>query len=211
MRRRLTQAFGVEPMQTYASHEFPFMGWECGVSHELHTCDDGVILEVLREGRPAAAGEEGEVVVTNLHAYAMPLIRYRLADLVTRGSDQCACGQPFSTIRAIQGRMNDYFSLPDGRRLHPYRILERLLPEGDVWIRQYQLLQDRPDRIVMQVVPSRPVTPELQERIARAVSPLLGAGVEFQFSIVEAIPFEESGKYRHSRSLVASMYQESRV
>jgi phenylacetate-CoA ligase len=211
MRRRLTQAFGVEPVQTYASHEFPFMGWECGVSHELHTCDDGVILEVLRDGRPAAAGEEGEVVVTNLHAYAMPLIRYRLADLVTRGSDQCACGQPFSTIRAIQGRMNDYFSLPDGRRLHPYRILERLLPEGDVWIRQYQLLQDRPDRIVMQVVPSRPVTPELQERIARAVSPLLGAGVEFQFSIVDAIPFEDSGKYRHSRSLVASMYEESRV
>ncbi|HEV2084618.1 MAG TPA: hypothetical protein VGR09_06020 [Gemmatimonadales bacterium] len=211
MRRRLTQAFGVEPVQTYASHEFPLMGWECGVSHELHTCDDGVIFEVLRDGRPAAAGEEGEVVVTNLHAYAMPLIRYRLADLVTRGSDQCVCGQPFSTIRAIQGRMNDYFLLPDGRRLHPYRILERLLPEGDVWIRQYQLLQDRPDRIVMQVVPSRPVTPELQERIARAVSPLLGAGVEFQFSIVEAIPFEHSGKYRHSRSLVASMYEESRV
>lgn len=211
MRRRLTQAFGVEPVQTYASHEFPFMGWECGVSGELHTCDDGVILEVMRDGRPAAAGEEGEVVVTNLHAYAMPFIRYRLADLVTRGSDQCACGQPFSTIRAIQGRMNDYFSLPDGRRLHPYRILERLLPEGDVWIRQYQLLQDRADRIVMQVVPSRPVTPELQERLARAISPLLGAGVEFQLRIVEAIPLERSGKYRHSRSLVASMYEESRV
>ena len=211
MRRRLTQAFGVEPVQTYASHEFPFMGWECGVSGELHTCDDGVILEVVRDGRPAAAGEEGEVVVTNLHAYAMPFIRYRLADLVTRGSDQCACGQPFSTIRAIQGRMNDYFSLPDGRRLHPYRILERLLPEGDVWIRQYQLLQDRADRIVMQVVPSRPVTPELQERLARSISPLLGAGVEFQLRIVEAIPLERSGKYRHSRSLVASMYEESRV
>jgi phenylacetate-CoA ligase len=211
MRRRLTQAFGVEPVQTYASHEFPLMGWQCGVSGELHTCDDGVILEVLRDGRPAAPGEEGEVVVTNLHAYAMPFIRYRLADLVTRGSEQCACGQPFSTIRAIQGRMNDYFSLPDGRRLHPYRILERLLPEGDVWIRQYQLLQDRPDRIVMQVVPSRPVTPELQERLAGAISPLLGAGVEFQLRIVEAIAFERSGKYRHSRSLVASMYEESRV
>jgi phenylacetate-CoA ligase len=211
MRRRLTQAFGVEPVQTYASHEFPLMGWQCGVSGELHTCDDGVILEVLRDGRPAGPGEEGEVVVTNLHAYAMPFIRYRLADLVTRGSDQCACGQPFSTIRAIQGRMNDYFSLPDGRRLHPYRILERLLPEGDVWIRQYQLLQDRPDRIVMQVVPSRPVTPDLQERLALAISPLLGAGVEFQLRIVEAIAFEQSGKYRHSRSLVASMYEESRV
>jgi phenylacetate-CoA ligase len=151
------------------------------------------------------------VVVTNLHAYAMPFIRYRLADVVTRGSDQCACGQPFSTIHAIQGRMNDYFSLPDGRRMHPYRILERLLPEDDIWIRQYQLLQDRPDRIVMQVVPSRPPTAELQERVARAISPLLGPGIEFQVRIVEAIPLERGGKYRHSRSLVASMYEQSRV
>jgi phenylacetate-CoA ligase len=190
MRSRLTQAFGVEPVQTYASQEFPLMGWECGVSGELHTCDDGVIVEVMREGRPAAAGEEGEVVVTNLHAYAMPFIRYRLADVVTRGSDQCACGRPFSTIRAIQGRMNDYFSLPDGRRMHPYRILERLLPEDDIWIRQYQLLQDRPDRIVMQVVPSRPPTAELQARVARAISPLLGPGIEFQVRIVEAIPLQ---------------------
>jgi phenylacetate-coenzyme A ligase PaaK-like adenylate-forming protein len=209
MRRRLTDAFGVEPLQTYASHEFPLMGWECHLSGELHTCDDAVIVEVLRDGQPVGPGEEGEVVVTNLHAYAMPFIRYRLADLVTRGSDQCACGQPFSTIRAIQGRMIDYFTLPDGRKLHPYRILERLLPGGDAWIRQYQLLQDRPDRIVMQVVPSEAPQPELQDRISRAIAPLLGSGVEFQVRVVDAIPLERSGKFRHSRSLVAANYDSS--
>jgi phenylacetate-coenzyme A ligase PaaK-like adenylate-forming protein len=207
MRRRLTEAFGVEPVQTYASHEFPMMGWECRASGEIHVCDDAVILEVLRDGRPALPGEDGEVVATNLHAYAMPFIRYRLADVVTRGSEQCGCGQPFSTIRAIRGRMIDYFSLPDGRRLHPYRILERLLPGGDAWIRQYQLLQDRPDRIVMQVVPSEAPTLEMQERIARAVGPLLGSGIEFQVRLVEAIPLEPGGKYRHSRSLISSAYE----
>ena len=190
VRRRLTEAFGVEPVQAYASYEFPLLAWECRVSGQLHTCDDGVILEVLRDGKPAGPGEEGEVVVTNLHAYAMPLIRYRLADVVTRGSDYCACGQPFSTIRAIQGRTADYFSLPDGRRVHPYRILESLVPGGDDWISQYQLLQDRPDRIVMQVVPSRPAPPELQERIARTISPLLGTGIDFQLRVVEALPVQ---------------------
>jgi phenylacetate-CoA ligase len=211
MRRRLTDAFGVVPLQTYASHEFPLMGWECQVTGELHTCDDAVIVEVIRDGRPVEPGEEGEVVVTNLHAYAMPFIRYRLADLVTRGSEQCTCGQPFSTIRAIQGRMIDYFTLPNGQRLHPYRILERLLPGGDAWIKQYQLLQDRPDRIVMQVVPSEAATPELQDRISSSITPLLGAGVEFQVRVVDVIPLERSGKYRHSRSLVAPNYESSRT
>jgi phenylacetate-CoA ligase len=196
-------------VQTYASHEFPFMGWECPVSHELHTCDDAVILEVLRDGRPAGEGEDGEVVVTNLHAYAMPLIRYRLADVITRGADQCPCGQPFSTIRAVQGRMLDYFSLPGGRRLHPYRIMERLLQGGtDSWIRQYQFIQDRPEHIVLEVVPLQPVTNELRERIQQWVMPLLGEGVRFEVQVVDRIQFGPGGKYRHSRSSLQSGYED---
>jgi phenylacetate-CoA ligase len=207
VRRRLVQAFGVEPVQTYASHEFPLMGWECPVSHELHTCDDAVILEVLRDGRPAQEGEDGEVVVTNLHAYAMPLIRYRLADVVTRGADQCRCGQPFSTIRAVRGRMIDYFTLPTGGRLHPYRILEKLLlGESDSWIRQYQFLQDRPERIVLQVVPLQPVTIQLRDRIRQSVLPLLGEGVRFDVEVVDRIQLGPGGKYRHSRSSLQSGY-----
>jgi phenylacetate-CoA ligase len=172
----------------------------------MHTCDDAAIVEVIRGGRPAETGEEGEVVVTNLHAYAMPFLRYRLADVVTRGSERCACGQPFSTIRAIQGRMIDYFPLPDGRLVHPYEILS-LVPRVDAWIRQYHLLQDRPDRIVMQVVPSTAAVPELQQVISRAVAPLIGPGVEFQVRVVDLIPPGPGGKRRHSCSLVTSAYE----
>ncbi len=78
------------------------MAWECRHSGDLHTCDDGVLVEVLRDGRPAEPGERGEVVVTNLHAYAMPFIRYRIGDLATRGAP-CGCGAPFSTIGEITG------------------------------------------------------------------------------------------------------------
>jgi phenylacetate-CoA ligase len=205
MRQRLYNAFGVEPLQTYASHEFPLMGWECRQTGEMHTCDDAVIVEVIKSGRPAGPGEDGEVVVTNLHAYAMPFIRYRLADVVTRGNERCGCGQPFSTVRAIQGRMIDYFPMPDGRLVHPYEIL-RLIPRVDAWIRQYHLLQDRADRIVMQVVPSQASVPELQQLIAKAVAPLIGPGIEFQVRVVDAIPPGPGGKRRHSCSLVASAY-----
>jgi phenylacetate-CoA ligase len=205
MRQRLYSAFGVEPLQTYASHEFPLLGWECRQTGEMHICDDAVLVEVIKGGRPAGPGEEGEVIVTNLHAYAMPFIRYRLADVVTRGSEQCGCGQPFSTVRAIQGRVIDYFPLPDGRLVHPHAILQRI-PRVDTWIRQYHLLQDRPDRIVMQVVPLRTSVPELQELISQAVAPLIGPGIEFQVRVVDAIPPGPGGKRRHSCSLVASAY-----
>jgi phenylacetate-CoA ligase len=208
MRRRLTEAFGVAPLQTYASHEFPLLGWECKSVGGIHTCDDGAIVEVLRDGRPALPGEEGEVVATNLHAYAMPFIRYRLADLVTRGATQCACGQPFSVIGAIRGRMVDYFPLPNGRTVHPYQILQTLQPVTETWIRQCQLLHDRPGHIVLQVVPTGSPLPELESRIASAVMPLLGPGVELAIRFVDDIPLEAGGKFRHARSLVASNYEQ---
>jgi phenylacetate-CoA ligase len=208
MRRRLSEAFGTSVRQTYGSHEFPLLGWECGQTGELHTCDDGLILEVLHEGRPAEPGEMGEVVATNLHAYSMPFIRYRLGDVATRGAQSCGCGAPFSTIRNIQGRMIDYFPLPDGRMIHPYQILSSFITGGDSWIRQYQLLQERRDRIVLRVLPVRAPEEEFIAQLERSVRPLLGPEVEFQVQLVDTLPLEPSGKFRPSRSLVYSAYDD---
>ena len=76
---------------------------------------------------PAAEGERGEVVVTALHSFAVPFIRYRLEDSVVKGKDACACGKLFSTIRSILGRTSEYFPLPDGRELHAYDLLNTIL------------------------------------------------------------------------------------
>jgi phenylacetate-CoA ligase len=168
-----------------------------------------VVVEVLRDGQPVEPGERGEVVVTNLHAYAMPFIRYRIGDLATRGHS-CPCGAPFGTIGEIQGRMIDYFPLPDGRLLHPYEIVSRLVWGPDEWIRQYQLVQERRDRVVLYVVTGTPLAPERAAEVNAIVRPLLGPEVEFELQPVERIPFESTGKLRPSRSLVHSEYDRVR-
>lgn len=206
MRARLGRAFGVAVVESYASHEFPLMAASCRQGSDLHVADDGVVLEVLRDGRPVLPGQSGEVVVTNLHAYAMPFIRYRLGDLAIRG-DSCPCGQPFSTIRAMQGRMLDYFPLPDGRLLHPYEIVSRLVWAPSEWIRRYQLVQERPDRIVLRVVASAAPSERVAELMGM-VRPLLGPGVDFTVELVDEIPLTAGGKLRPSRSLVRSEYDE---
>ncbi len=204
MRARLREAFGAAVAETYASHECPLMAWSCRHGAELHGCDDGVVLEVLRDGRPAAPGERGEVVATNLHAYAMPFIRYRLGDLATRGTE-CPCAQPFSTIATIEGRMVDYFPLPDGRLLHPYEIVTRLVWGPSEWIQRYQLVQERRDRIVLRVVGIEPPADRVAAIVA-AVQPLLGPGVEFRVELADEIPLTAGGKLRPARSLVHSEY-----
>jgi hypothetical protein len=105
--------------------------------------------------------------------------------------------------------MIDYFPLPDGRLLHPYEIVTRLVWGPREWLRQYQLVQERPDRVVLYAVTDG-LSAERLEEIGRTVRPLLGPAVEFEVRVVDRIQEESSGKLRPSRSLVHSEYDRVR-
>jgi len=206
MRHQITKAFETPVFEVYGSHEFNLVASECKETGELHTCDDCMIVEVLKDGRPAATGERGEVVGTSLHSFAMPFIRYQLGDIVTKGFETCRCGQPFSTIRTVQGRMLDYFPLPGGRMMHPYEITGTHLLGAVSWIRQYQLIQEQVDRVILWVVPNTTPTNQELVQLEESVKSLLGVGVEFRVILVSEIQLEPNGKFRVSRSLVKSAY-----
>lgn len=206
MRQQIAEAFKAPVLNFYASHEFRVIAFECHNTGDLHTCDDSVIVEVLKDGRPALPGERGEIVGTALHSFAMPFIRFKLGDIVTKGSEKCECGQPFSTIRAIQGRMVDYFLLPGGTQIHPFKIVLVIFQQALSWVRQYQLVQEREDRIVLHVVPLTTPTPEQVLRLEKSARALLADTVEFEVILVPEIRIEPNGKFRVSRSMVSSAY-----
>jgi phenylacetate-CoA ligase len=90
---------------------------ECAGTEHLHVNEQGVILEILGEnGHPVRPGERGEVVLTSLLSFLMPIIRYRMGDLAIAGPLHCPCGKPGRTIRSLEGRKSDYFRLPGGER-----------------------------------------------------------------------------------------------
>lgn len=205
MRHRIEHAFGAPVFELYATFEAGVLAWQCPSGGAMHVCDDGVILEVMRDGRQAEEGERGEVVLTALHSFAMPFLRYRLGDIVTRGAAACACGAPFSTIASIQGRMIDYFHLPAGRLLHPYEIVSILRTTCD-WILEYRLIQPRQDAIVLQILPSRPAAEGRLAELRQRIGAVAGPGTAVTVEVVDAIPLEPSGKFRVSRSFVSSEY-----
>lgn len=204
-RKQIEDGFGKKVYDIYGSHEFNILAWECLDSGQYHICDDNVILEILRDGRPVAVGERGEVVATGLQSYTMPFIRYRLGDIATRGPDTCSCGQPFSTLKAIQGRMHDYFKLPGGRLIHPDEIVVPIMEAESSWFDMYQLLQKREDLIVLKIQPfHKPSEDQLKHVEQLAKGKLSGLGVEFQIELSENMSFEASGKFRFCKSLVNS-------
>jgi phenylacetate-coenzyme A ligase PaaK-like adenylate-forming protein len=204
MRERIQRGFGAPLFDLYGAEEFNIVAWDCPRSPgTYHVGDDNVIVEVLRAGAPVEEGEEGEVIATGLHSYAMPFIRYRLGDLVVRGGDGCECGQPFSTVREIRGRALDYLRLPGGRQLHPYAIAGPLIDqEQPAWVARHQVVQEAEDRILILIEPLRPPLVEQLDRLRHLAREALGADVECRFELVAEIPPEPSGKFSAYRSLL---------
>ena len=202
-RKRLESCFGARVFDRYGTYELGHLAWECPSTGLYHVSDDNVILEVISNGRPARGGERGRVVATNLNYYAMPLIRYGLDDIVVKGPSPCPCGQPFSTIKEIQGRVRDYFTLPGGVQVHPKEIIVPLLQRETPWIHQFQLVQEEKGLIVLHLLPAGPVPPGEPDRITGLARQKLGEGVRFRTRIVDRSYFETRGKLRASFSKVS--------
>jgi phenylacetate-CoA ligase len=202
MRRAIAEAFGAPVYDMYGSYEFGIIAWECPRAGGLHVADDGLVLEVLRDGRAAGPGESGEVVATQLHAYAAPFIRYRLGDVVTRGEIPCRCGAPFSTLLDVQGRRQDYLPLANGRLFMSREVTLLSLKHSQSWVGQFQLTQERPDHVVLRIVPLAPPAPGAVAALAQATRERLGPGIGLEILLVPDLPLEADGKFRVARSLV---------
>jgi phenylacetate-CoA ligase len=136
----------------------------------------------------------------------MPLMRFCLGDVATRGPTPCPCGVPFATLLAVEGRMVDFFRLPRGRWVHPYRLIQNVDPDGMEWIRQYRLVQEREDRIVFNVVPTPLATAARLEEFRQYAIAAVGPEVEVIVRFVESLDIGPGGKFRPAYSLIHSDY-----
>jgi phenylacetate-CoA ligase len=102
----------------YGSRETGAIAGEASPGAGLRVFADLVHLEILRpDGTPCEPGEVGEIVLTKLHEFAMPFIRYRIGDRAAWVPGvHDALG--FPCITGVEGRMGDFVRTPDGREIH---------------------------------------------------------------------------------------------
>jgi len=83
----------------YGSLELSGIAHECEAHDGHHVAAESYIVEVLKDGHPAQPGEDGEIVITDLNSFSVPLIRYRIGDhAVAMGEAQCECGRGLPRI-----------------------------------------------------------------------------------------------------------------
>jgi len=201
-RRNISRYFGGVPVvDSYGSREGGFINHQCPRS-TYHVMDPNYVIEFLHDGVPTKPRETGEIVITHLDAWGMPLIRYRTGDMASPGEGVCECGRGLSTMSAVQGRSTDFVVTPDGRWQHGLSVIYVVRDiEG---VDQFKIIQDEVDRmrVLIKVHPDL-YPPDGDERIRRGFKKRMGQNVDVSVEHVEHIPSEASGKYRYVVSHVA--------
>ena len=200
-RRHLSDVLGCRIVDIYGSDEAGCIAWECEACAGYHISSDLLIVEILKDGYPASPGEEGEVVLTNLHSRAMPFIRYRQEDVVTLSAKQPLCGRSFPLIEKIQGRSDDFIIGQSGRRFSPHPFYHCLDPVAGV--RRWRIIQERDKSLRVEVV----LDPERREsagaEIVVNIKRLVGGELDVHLVPVPSIDVDPGSKYRTVSSRVS--------
>lgn len=202
-RETIESVFGAKSTDIYGCEEVGLIAGECERHQGLHTNTDQLVVEVIGEdGRPAAPGETGMVVVTDLLNLAMPFIRYGMEDVAEVATETCPCGRAMPTLRRIIGRTADFLRRRDGSRVAGISLIENTLtriPGFD----QMQIVQEELLRIVLRIVPGPDCTPAGRGELV-AYFEATFPGAEIVLEEVSSIPAEPNGKYRFSICRVPS-------
>ncbi len=199
-REDLEEAFGCEITDIYGSDEAGCIAWECKLCQGYHLNQDLLIVEVLKDGKPAARGESGEVVITNLHSFAMPFIRYAQGDVVTLSTKEPVCGCTFPLIERIEGRTDDFIQLSDGRKISPHPVYHSLDPIPG--IRKWRLIQVEIDKLKLELEPGPDYSVDSEAAIRRNLQDLLKMPINLEIVPQDNIFVEPGRKFRSVNSKV---------
>jgi phenylacetate-CoA ligase len=188
------RAFGCPVVNHYAAWEVPHMAQTCpddpGV---MHVNSERVALRVVGEdGRSAAPGTPGRIVVTALDNYVMPFINYEIGDTGVAGRP-CGCGRGFPTLARVEGRLGAAIPTPGGWIIAPVTLDGVFRSHAD-HVREYQAERTAATVMTVRVVPTPRFGPEIAEALRTELEQQAGPGMEVRVETVAEIPLEPSGK-----------------
>ncbi len=200
-RETIERVFRCRVFNRYGSREVGDIAAECDRHEGLHVSMYTHFIEILdKELNPVKEGETGDIYVTLLTNYTMPLIRYRIGDMAVYTSRKCSCGRGLQLIENVIGRDMDVFRTREGKIIPGeffIHFIGVVYNSGD--IRRFQVIQKDYDHIIIKVV----AVDESKVRkkvsgVEDAIRKAIGDSTQIEWVFVDDIKPTRSGKYRYT-------------
>jgi phenylacetate-CoA ligase len=201
LRELCRETFGCPVISNYTCNETGYIALQCPSGTNFHAVSESILLEVLdQDGNACVPGEIGRVVVTPLHNYAMPLLRYQVGDEAEVGTP-CSCGRGLKSLKRIVGRIEDYVRVRSGERrrldLEHYKISQIRA------IKEFQLVQNRVDHIELRLVVFGKLSATDHEILSGVMRRSFEGYLDWSLVIVDSLPRSPAGKLMQFRSEVS--------
>ena len=200
----LEETYRTRVVVDYGTSEFGPIAYSCP-NGSLHLQSENLIVEVVdSRGQPVPMGELGEIVVTDLHNYAMPFIRYQTGDFGRLSDEYCPCGREQMLLKELVGREINLLMTTDGRYVHPvvpfYLVQEIARKTGKGF--SFQLVQVAPKKIIVNVEETLYDIKREVRWFVRDLHKTFGKDMRFEVHTYSQIPRERSGKFMLSKNLI---------
>jgi phenylacetate-CoA ligase len=196
MRLTIEKVFGCKVFNHYGTREMSSIASECKDHSGLHITMDHTLVEVVDEnGIACPPGVEGEIVVTTLNNFSMPLIRYKIGDIGTMSSSStCSCGCNYPKLEKITGRTNGVFKTKKGDRVGGEFFTHIFINRR--WVKSYQVIQKDFNLIKISIVKGVLVKDQSKDiiEIKNKIKKIMGMDCVVEFDFVERIPKTKTGK-----------------
>lgn len=140
----IQKATGLPVVNEYGTADVGLIGYECAKGN-IHLAEENVFVET---------NDKGEILVTDLFNKAFPFIKFKLGDVSDIQEDQCGCGINHRYIKSVQGRVNDFILLENGKEISGYSYFQNTRPvlETIKGLTEYKIRQTALDTIEFDVV-----------------------------------------------------------
>lgn len=195
-KEEIQQAFKPVIIDSYGCADGGGNGNTCLHDCGFHVSMESAIWEVCTpDGQPVKENELGEVTLTSLTNYAMPLIRYQPGDVVENSFDysKCACGCTLPRIKSILGRTTDILHFSNGLSLGgpAFTLIFRNFP-----LIKWQMVQNDNVSVDLNIIPTQDFNQGHVYEILRLLTHHCGKGVEIRIHEVSEIKDPPNGKHR---------------
>jgi phenylacetate-CoA ligase len=192
-REIIEKAFNAPVHNTYGCREFMLIASECKKQSGLHINIDQLVVETVVNGE-SVVNQSGDIAITDLTNYGMPLIRYLNGDCATISNEICDCGNPLPMMNSVDGRKLDIIKCPNGQLL-PGELFPHMFKDFP-WIAMFQVVQTELESIEVKIVLASENTSPDFEPIKTIISNYSDNSLSIIFNIVDDIPLTPSGKRR---------------
>lgn len=203
-RELIEKVFHAPVFNRYGCRETSVLASECSEHKGLHIAAESLYVEFLDEKNIYKQKNGGEIIVTDLLNFGMPLIRYQIGDVGRRLDEPCPCGRVLPLMEISGGRMTDFLVTAEGKVVSGAALTIYFIANVK-GIAQAQIIQEQKEQIILKIVKGPEFSDKTNAEIGEKVAYFFGAAMKYQLEFVEKIPATASGKYAFSISKLDPM------